>query len=566
MHADDRLATLAVIDTVMEILRTELGDEAQASWPVLAALLQHHLRQRPVTITALADLSGLPRTSARRIVFALKARGWIEFRPISGSGTRATVVPAASLLERLDRITEQTVKMIVVASGGRSFDRFDAGSLARDSDIPWPRPAPEGFDDAVTLTLVAYEDPVFEILKRNRPEIERFVGHRMRILTFPQDTYRNALSGAIGDAQPLGAETPLLVAIPFPWLAELCEDGHLLDLQTLQAESTVSQSDFYDATWQAGWFDGRLHALTLQPTLDFLWYRQDLFEAEGLAPPRTFDDVLRCAARLQRPSRDRAGITWNAAPGLPLAESFLQILGAQGGVHFEQGVLQVDTETGRQVIDYLRALVPWSPAQLRSVDWSRNARIFGAGKAAMCYHWSNRYGMLDSHALLQKGGRIGLQLHPTCVPDVAPLSPLGGALLAIPSRNDDHAARWAWRAIETLTSPELMKYFVLHGAAGSARHSVAEDRYVLQRNRVIAVMDRLAKEHRIQAFPSPAVPRYHALTQILSDHLEPLLFDSAQDVRKRLGKLQQALARAGRTKRKGNKKPAPTRANPAAKA
>lgn len=546
MHAHDRLAAIAVLDKVAAILRSELGDEAQVIWPVLAALLQNALRDRPMTITALADLSGLPRTSARRTVFALKAKGWLEFRPVLGSGNRAVVVPTASLLDRLDRITEQTVKMIVGASHDGSVDRFDAGSLTRDAGIPWPRPATEGFSDSVELTLVAYEDPVFDILKRNRSDIERFVGHHVRIMTFPQDTYRIALDKMLTDTLPVEATAPLLVAIPFPWLAERCEDGHLLELQTLQAESSFSGADFYDAVWQAGWFEKQLYAIPLQPTVDFLWYRQDIFEAEGLEPPRSFDDVLRCAARLQRPSQDRAGITWNAAPGLPIAESFLQILGAQGGVNFDAGVLQVDSETGRQVIEYLRALVPWSPAQLRSVHWSRNAQIFGSGGAAMGYHWSNRYGMLDSHALWQKGGRVGLQLHPTYAPGVAPVSPLGGALLAIPSRNGEAAARRAWRAIETLTSPELMKYFVLHGAAGSARHSVAEDYYVLQRNRVIEVIDKLAKNRQVRAFPSPAVPGYHDLTQILSDHLESLLFDGAQDIHQRLGKLQSALARARR--------------------
>jgi multiple sugar transport system substrate-binding protein len=540
MHARDRLAAIAVIDRLAEILRAELGDEAQTIWPVLGALLQNHLNDRATTITALADLSGLPRTSARRVVFALKAAGLLEFRSVSGSGSRAVVLPAASLLERVDRITEQTVRLIVGASDTDSFDRFQAEGLAVEPGIAWPRPAPDGFNSAIELTLVAYEDPVFDILKRNRAEIERFVGHRFRVLTYPQDTYRDALDKALKSA------APALVAIPFPWLAELAEDGHLLELQALQAASSFSGADFYDAAWQAGWYGRELYAIPLQPTVDFLWYRQDLFEAEGLDPPTSFEDVIRCASRLHRPRQDRAGITWNAAPGLPLAESFLQMLGAQGAVTFDGGVLQVDTERGRQVVEYLRALLPWSSSQLRSAHWTRNAQIFGSGKSAMCYHWSNRYGMLDSHALLQKGGRIGLQLHPTVERGMTPISPLGGALLAIPSGNGDEAAQRAWRTIETLTSPELMKYFVLHGAAGSARHSVAEDRYVLQRNRVIAVMDQLAKNRQISAFPFPAVADYHRLTQTLSDHLEALLFDGTQDIRKGLGKLQGALARAQR--------------------
>ncbi|MFX1761123.1 extracellular solute-binding protein [Paraburkholderia sp. A1RI-2L] len=414
-------------------------------------------------------------------------------------------------------------------------------NLDRDTGIAWPHAATEGFDDSIEVTLIAYEDPVFDILKRNRSDIERFVGQRMRMQTFPQAGYRAVLDRSLTDTSTAGGTTPLLIAIPFPWLAELCEDGHLLGLRGLQAESSFSGADFYDAVWQAGWFDEELYAIALQPTVDFLWYRQDLLEADGLEPPRCFDDVLRIAARMHRPRLGRAGISWNSASGLPLAETFLQILGAQGGVEFDDGVLQVDTETGMQVIEYLRALVPVSPAHSSSVDWARNARLFGSGKAAMCYHWSNRFGVLDSHALLQKGGRVGLQLHPTCTPGMTPLSPLGGALLAIPLRNSEVAARRAWRTIETLTSPELMKYFVLHGAAGSARHSVAEDRYVRQRNRVVEVIDRLANDRQIRTFPPVPLRGYRGMTQILSGHLEPLLRLPDRDVRKTLRALQRAL-------------------------
>ena len=111
------------------------------------------------------------------------------------------------------------------------------------------------------------------------------------------------------------------------------------------------------------------------------------------------------------------------------------------------------------------------------------------------------------------------------------------------SGGDEAARQSAWRAIETLTSAELMKYFVMQGAAGNARFSVAEDRYVLQRNRVVGVMDQLAKAGQIQAFPSPAAVHYHDVTRVLSDHLESLLFDGSTDVEHGLAQMQRALER-----------------------
>ncbi|SOE56650.1 ABC-type glycerol-3-phosphate transport system, substrate-binding protein [Burkholderia sp. OK233] len=541
MPAQDRYAAIATIDRLLEILRSELGDTADSAWPVLSALLRNFLGDRQTTITSLADHSGLPRTSARRLIFSMKAQGWLELRPLSRDSSRAQVVPSARLLQRLDTLTEQTIRLIVASADFQSLDRFDPGPLGPTADIAWPHTADSGFDDNVELTLLAYADPVFEIIKQNRADIERFLGMRLCVTTLPQDAYRAALDTALDEAAQRGTTAPLLVAIPFPWLAEISAGQRLLDLQALQTGSRVSGLDFYDAVWRAGWSNGHLYGIPIQPTVDFLWYRQDLFEAEGLAPPCCFADVIECARRLHRPSRGRAGITWSAAPGLPLGETFLQILGAQGALHIDQGAPVIATEAGRQVVDYLRALLRYSPAQPRSLTWTRSAQIFGRGQAAMCYHWSNRYGVLDSRTLLQKRGRIGMQLHPTLAPGMTPVSPLGGALLAMPAACSGGAQQGAWRALETLTSAELMKYFVMHGTAGNARLSVAQDRYVLQRNRVIGVIDQLAKAEQVEAFPSPADSNYHALAQLLSDHLEVALFGEDKDSGYVLDALQREL-------------------------
>lgn len=536
MHARDRYAAIAVIDRLSQLLRTEFGDTAHESWPILSTVLQNHLGKRQTTITSLADSSGLPRTTARRVIFALKAKGLLKFKPISAAHNREHVMPSERLLEHLDSLTGQTINLLMSAVDTRAVDHFDARSLAAPVEIAWPRPAAAGFNGNVELTLLAYADPVFDILKQNRTDIERFLGMRVSISTYPQDTYRAVLDDALASAAQRDAHTPLVVAIPFPWLAGLSDREQLLDLQALQAGGAVSGADFYDAVWQAGWSRGQLFGIPVQPTVDFLWYRKDLFDAERLQPPRTFEDVIHCARLLHRPSRGRFGITWTAAPGLPLAEMFLQILGAQGGVLTRDDGLELDMAACRSVIDYLRALIPYSPGNLRANHWARSVQIFGGGNAAMCYHWSNRYGTLDGHKLLEIGASIGLLEHPTIHADMTPVSPLGGALLAIPSACNESAIRLAWQAVETLGSPEMMKYFVLHGAAGNARYSVAEDRYVLQRNRVIGEIDRLMRAqhpreaHHVQAFPSPAVSHYHELVDVLSSHLEALLFNEEADL------------------------------------
>jgi len=106
----------------------------------------------------------------------------------------------------------------------------------------------------------------------------------------------------------------------------------LLDLDPcLAASPTLTATDHYPQVWHAGQVHARSFGIPIQPTVDFLWYRKDLFDRLGLEPPRTFADVLDCARVLHHPARNQAGIVWNAAPGVAIVETFLQILGAQTG-------------------------------------------------------------------------------------------------------------------------------------------------------------------------------------------------------------------------------------------
>jgi multiple sugar transport system substrate-binding protein len=221
MHERDRHAAIAAIDGLAHILRTEFGETAQAGWPILSVLLRNHLNDRQTTVTALADHSGLPRSSARRCIFALKAQGWLEMRPLSKHSSRAEVKPSVMLLDKLDKVTEQTIRLLVGAVDTQALDRFNAASLAPATDVAWPRPAASGFNDAIELTLLAYADPVFEIIKQNRADLERFLGMRLAIQMCPQDDYRAELGAALARDSGREPDGPMLVAIPFPWLAEL---------------------------------------------------------------------------------------------------------------------------------------------------------------------------------------------------------------------------------------------------------------------------------------------------------------------------------------------------------
>ncbi|MGI4856171.1 MAG: extracellular solute-binding protein [Janthinobacterium lividum] len=538
MQLQDRHAAIAIVDAVLDILRRELIDVGADSWPILSHLATEHFANRSLSITALADHSSLPRTTARRLIFALKAEGLLDFRSATPNSRRMVVEPSHKLMELINAVTERIIKLVLHSVDPKGLDRFDGGRAQGAMEIAWPQTISGGMDGKLELQVLAFDDPVFEIIKQNRLEVERFIGMRLKIATYHQDPYRTQLENAL--RQPDG-DGPTIVAIPAPWLATYTAAHALLDLASRQAASASSASDFYEPVWRMCWHQDTLHGMPIQPSPHLLWYRKDLFHEADLDPPRTFEEVIRCARILHRPDRGLCGITWSAAPGMPLAESFIQILIAQGQQSLEDEVLRVDTPTAKHVVDYLRALLPYSPRQAQNLQWVRSVQNFGNGRAAMCYHFSNRYGMLDGRALWESGGRIGSVEHPTISPGMRPVTPMGGAVLAIPAACRPEFADAAWQAIDILTSPQMTKYFILNGSAGNARYSVAEDAYVHQRNGIIRQTDQLVRADRVQPFPVPATTRYHDMIQTLSTGLAEMIFGPPIDIPARLSKLQKAL-------------------------
>ena len=536
MEQSDSRAALALVDAVTQRVSRLLKDPAW--WPMVLAAVTAHMDGRGMGITALADTSGLPRSTAREAIFAMRAAGLLAFQPISRSGRRCQIVPSASLLDAVRRLGDETIRMVVGSVRDGAFDGLAAAAQgAGERYIAYPQPRATGFDRDTQIHLFAYADPVFDILRRNREEIELFAGCRLKVFTWTQDAYLTQLPGVLDAAM-----VPDIVAVPFPWLAEV-EAGHgLLCLDGFVGASPVfAAADYYPQVWNAGQIQGRSFGIPVQPTVEFLWYRKDLFARRGLEPPHSFEQVLACARALHQPGRNLAGIVWNAAPGVPIAETFLQLLGAQTGDPADVG-----RPEALQTVHFLRELVRYSPPGLARMDWARSAQSFGRGEAAMCLNWSNRLGLMEGFGLLHRRDEIGALEHPTVDPARRPVQPLGGALLAIPSRLDPARAATAWRVIETLASAELAKYFILHGAVGNSLLAVAGDRYVDQRSRLVGVIHRLAWENRIATFRDPELPAYSRVMAALSLRLTRMVFDPAADAAAELRHLAREL-RAMRT-------------------
>jgi multiple sugar transport system substrate-binding protein len=530
MNRQELFNVLTIVERLCQTMHQDLpGSTVDPIWSMTAFLMRRHLQDQIVTITSLADASGVPRASARRRIEEMIAVGLIELQPRSRTGRRHAIVPSRALFARVSEAAARARDVLSGADGGRT------PNTPRTINIPYPRAAAEGFHADSEVAILAYEDPVFRAIRRTRWEMEGFLGLRLNLTVLPHTRLREHL---IADGVPRHTD---LLAVDLPWVGELVELGLLRPVSDLLGQSAIDRGDFYDIAWNAGMYEGQQYGIPIQPTVEMLWYRADILERLNLTPPATLDEVLDVARKVHQPNRGLHGIVWAGARGDQLAQSFLQFLGAAGRPLLSAGgpddpfdparlgpmAARVDCPEGREVARYMRELVKYSPPDILSLTWDDVAQRFGFGQAVLCYTWSNRVAMMDTEDLRRVGGRPGFVPHPGAGPaaDGRPSgpSPMGGVVLAIPSTVPDERLPLVWRTLERLVSPEIMKYLVVHGSGASARYGVAADRYVAQQGPIIRYVDDMVKNGQIQTWQRPPIPAFEELCLMLGDELHAML-------------------------------------------
>lgn len=530
MNRQELFNVLVILERLFQTTRRDLpGTSVDPVWTMTSFLMQRYLQDQVVTVTMLADASGIPRASARRRIEEMMAGGLIELQPSSRTGRRHALVPTRALFARMTQAAAQA-RDIIVDMAGPDGARIADGR--QTTNVPYPHAAPEGFNAGLEVSILAYDDPVFRAIRRTRWELEGFLGARINLTALPHTRLREHL---ITSGTPRHVD---LLAVDFPWVGEFVESGLLRPISDLVAGSAIDRSDFYTIAWNAGIYEDQQYAIPIQPTAELLWYRADILERLGLTPPRTLDEVLDTARRAHQPNRGLYGIAWAGARGEQLAQSFLQMMGASGRPLISAGaadlrfdrqrpgraIAQVDCPEGRDVARYMQELLRYSPPDILTLTWDDVALRFGFGQAAQCYTWSNRVAMMDTDDIRRVGGRVGFLPHPKVALD-APggFSPMGGVVLAIPRTVPPERLPLVWRTLERLVSPEIMKYLAVHGSGASARHSVAADRYVTQQNPIVRYVDDMVKNDQIQTWQRPPIPAFEELCAMLGDELHAML-------------------------------------------
>ncbi len=514
------------------------GAEPDPYWNITSALVRAHLTGRPMTISTLAQLSGTPYATGLRKIAAMERRGQILRKTVGASGRSFTLHPSTELLRDFTahaaEVKSVVARTIGLGAGKEDENEYYFGGSAYGADITLPpelakrRPA-----GTQAIRFLLNDDNYFQAMRNIWRDIRNNLGARSRFEFRPlPELYREA-------QQSLGAVEPAfdVTSLNMPWLGQFAEAGLLRPLDDLVAAGTVRAADFHQSVWQTGAWRGRQYGIPIYCTAEALLARRDLFEAGSLGYPRRFDEVLGVAREFHRPNQGFYGISWNGARGMPIASTFMflmsccgsTVISTRSGRPLAGGIdpsddlsVNVDTETGRIVLDHLQASIAYSPPGVLAADWDQALDTFLTGHAAMAYAWTMRAARCeyDLRSIVKR--KVAYLPHPAG-PGGTSLTPLGGFVLVIPANLPDERAELAFAAIEWMASHDAMEQHVRNGLPVVPRFFTSPDPEASASAPITQFVDQAVRRNRLHAWPRPSLPQYRAIEGVIGTHIHRAL-------------------------------------------
>lgn len=415
----------------------------------------------------------------------------------------------------------------------------------------------EGVLNGETIRVLAIGDPVFQVMQRIHGDLEKMAGGTIELDVRGFDVLRQqVLLNSQNDISNYD-----LIAVDLPQFGEY--KGFLVDLSGYVEQSGMDWQDFHAAAWTGGNHDGKQLGVPIQPHPEIFAYRTDLFEKAGLAPPRTTAQVLEAAAKLHGSEDGLAGICWNAARGTPLGQTVTMVMGSHGlpviamnptDGGFDLGNIkpenmhpQMDSDTAKEMTDYLMSLMEYSPPGILNMAWDERVRVFAQGGCAMTYIWSGRSAIYELDEAAEARGNVGYLPHPAG-PNGLNVSTLGGWYLSIPDNLPEERHDLAWSVIDWMTSTDMMVEYTKHGNCVAPRHSVSVDAGVVERCPVVAHVDDMASSGGFAGWQRPPVPEIQQIFDVLGAEMHEALAGSAspeQALDRAQSQLDRAMRRAG---------------------
>ncbi len=308
----------------------------------------------------------------------------------------------------------------------------------------------------------------------------------------------------------LGGKSPEfdVLSMDVIWVPEFARAGWLRELSHLVPET--ERDDFFPGPIQAVTYNGKLWAVPWYIDAGVLYFRKDLLEKYGFAPPRTWDELVGISKAIMEDEPGIYGFIWQGKQYEGLVCNALEFVWSNGGRVLEDGKPVLTRKENVEALRFMRDLIEKyevTPELVTTAIEEPTRHIFGNGDAVFLRNWPYAWNIFEAEGSAVKG-KVGVSVLPKFAGGEHAAT-LGGWQLGV-NRYSRHPGA-AEKLVEFITSPEAQKALALTVGYKPTRKSLYTDEELRARQPFIAGL----YDVFMRARPRPVSPYYMMMTQAM---------------------------------------------------
>jgi multiple sugar transport system substrate-binding protein len=304
------------------------------------------------------------------------------------------------------------------------------------------------------------------------------------------------------------------------WTAEFADAGWIIPLDRRQ----FPVDQFLKPVVDTATYGGKLYAVPYTSNAGLLYYRKDVLDKAGKAPPKTWAE-LRRLARTVAPKYGLEGYAGQFLPYEGLTVNFAEAVQSAGGaILTDDGTkVAVNTPQAKAGLDFLvRGFREgWIPKKALTFKEEESRQEFQKGHLLFLRNWPYVYGLV-SRPGSEVHGKFGVAVLPG--EDGPGSSSLGGANLAVSAFSKHQKTAIAF--IKYMTSLESERVVLTQGSSPPVWARLYDDPALIKRFPYLPVL----KQSILSARPRLVSPNYNQVSLTISNAVsEALTFRQSPD-------------------------------------
>lgn len=361
----------------------------------------------------------------------------------------------------------------------------------------------------VTITTLIRDNeaqqlkPLVTKFNQQHPDI------KFEIVEAPSDT--NQVEDLYTSSFLLGNSPFDVVYMDLVWTPKFAAAGWLRDIS--DRLSTTEAEPYLKGDIAGGMYQDKLYRLPFRSDAGMLYYRQDLLEQAGYAPPETFAELLTISQDLQQQGLADWGYLWQGKQYEGLAAMFVEILEGSGAFWVDPDTLEVGLDQPEAIaaVEFLRSAIALkvSPPGVTTYAEEESRLLFQSGKAVFLRNWPYVYSLAAESAIAGKY-KIKPMVHALGQNSGATL---GGWGLGI-AKSSKHPDQ-AWQVLEFLSSEASQREFVLTSGFVPSRTVLFNDPEIVAKYNYYPQLLEVIQSSALR----PPIPQYAQASDILQRYL-----------------------------------------------